>query len=66
MSDQKYDFSESEALRDLSGQARYRGRDYGPESAPGLKFSSPWPWVRAMALSCVLWAFIAWLILSML
>ena len=26
----------------------------------GLHYSSPWPWVRAMVMSAMLWAMIGW------
>jgi hypothetical protein len=61
MSDDKYDFSESELSRSLTDNA-YRTRDIGVRTAPSLRFSSPWPWVRAIMISLLLWAGIAALI----
>ncbi len=31
--------------------------------APGLRYSSPWPWIQALAISISVWAIIAWLVL---
>ncbi|KRR03161.1 hypothetical protein CQ10_38830 [Bradyrhizobium valentinum] len=28
---------------------------------PGLRHSSPWPWIYALAISISMWAIIAWL-----
>ena len=61
MSDDKYDYSDSELSRSLTDNS-YRNRDIGVQMAPGLRFSSPWPWVRAIMISLVLWAGIAALI----
>jgi hypothetical protein len=61
MSDDKYDFSDSELSRSLTDNA-HRNRDGGVQMAPGLRFSSPWPWVRAIMISLLLWAGIAALI----
>jgi len=61
MSDDKYDFSNSELSRSLADNA-YRTRHIGVRVAPGLRFSSPWPWVRAIMISLLLWAGIAALI----
>jgi hypothetical protein len=59
MSD-KYDFSDSELSRSLTDN--YRTHDIGTGTAPGWRFSSPWPWVRAIMISLLLWAGIAALI----
>jgi len=61
MSDDEYDFSDSELSRRLTHNA-YRNRDIGAGIVPGLRFSSPWPWVRAIMISLLLWAGIAALI----
>ena len=61
MSDDKYGFSDSELSRSLTDNA-YRNRDIGAGIAAGLRFSSPWPWVRAIMISLLLWAGIAALI----
>jgi hypothetical protein len=61
MSDDKYDFSDSELSRSLTDHA-YRTHDIGAGTAPGLRFSSPWPWVCAIIISLLLWAGIAALI----
>jgi len=61
MSDDKYDFSDSELSRSLADNA-YQTRHIGVRMAPGLRFSSPWPWVRAIIISLLLWAGIAALI----
>jgi len=31
-------------------------------SGPPLQYSSPWPWVRALAIGATMWAGIGWLI----
>lgn len=61
MSDDKYDFSDSELSRGLTENA-YPNRDIGIPMAQTLRFSSPWPWVRAIMISLLLWAGIAALI----
>jgi hypothetical protein len=30
--------------------------------ADGLRYSSPWPWMLALAISLAMWASLAWLI----
>jgi hypothetical protein len=61
MSDDKYGFSDPELSRSLADSA-YRSSDFGVRMAPGLRFSSPWPWVRAIMISLLLWAGIGALI----
>jgi len=61
MSDEKFDLSDRELSRSLADNA-YPARDIGVRMAPALKFSSPWPWVRAIMISLLLWAGIAALI----
>jgi len=58
MSDEKYEFSDPEITRSLIEDA-YETQDIGARSAPGLRFSSPWPWVSAIVISMLLWAGIA-------
>jgi len=31
-------------------------------AAPPLRYSSPWPWIRALAIGIALWAGILWLL----
>ncbi len=31
-------------------------------SAPALRYSSPWPWALAIAISLTMWAAIGWLV----
>ena len=31
-------------------------------SSPALRYSSPWPWLLALAISSTMWAGIGWLI----
>ena len=31
-------------------------------NADGLRYSSPWPWMLALAISLTMWASLAWLI----
>ena len=37
-------------------------RDAGFRRADGLRYSSPWPWMLALAISLTMWASLAWLI----
>jgi hypothetical protein len=37
-------------------------RDDGLRRADGLRYSSPWPWMLALAISLSMWASLAWLI----
>jgi hypothetical protein len=61
MSDDKFDFSDPELSRRFADNA-YRTRDVSVQMVPVLTFSSPWPWVRAIMVSLLLWAGIAALI----
>jgi hypothetical protein len=61
MSDDKYDFPDSELSRGRTDIA-YRTHDIGTAAAPVLRFSSPWPWFSAIMISLLLWAGIAALI----
>ena len=36
--------------------------DINIENAPGLRYSSPWPWVLALGISLSMWAGLAWLV----
>jgi hypothetical protein len=38
-------------------------RHAGLRTADGLRGSSPWPWILALAISLTMWASLAWLIL---
>jgi hypothetical protein len=58
MSDEKYEFSDPEISRGLIDSA-YETQDTGARLAPGLRYSSPWPWVSAIMISLLLWAGIA-------
>jgi hypothetical protein len=44
------------------GQADHAIRDARFRSADGLRYSSPWPWMFALAISLSMWASLAWLI----
>ena len=61
MSDEKYDFSDQDLSRGLSDNA-YRLQKIGSATAAGVRYSSPWPWVRAIVISLLLWSGIAALI----
>jgi hypothetical protein len=61
MSDNKYEFSDPELSRSLADNV-YRTRNIGVRMAPGVRYSSPWPWVSAIMFSLLLWAGIAALI----
>ena len=61
MPDDEYGFSDSELSRSFADHA-YKSRDIRVGVAPGLRYSSPWPWVRAIMISVLLWAGIAALI----
>jgi hypothetical protein len=37
-------------------------RDAGFRRADGLRYSSPWPWMLALAISLSMWASLGWLI----
>ena len=37
-------------------------REAAAATDAGLRYSSPWPWVRALAVSSTMWAGIGWLI----
>jgi hypothetical protein len=39
-------------------------RRAGSRTAAGLRYSSPWPWMLALAISLITWASLAWLILG--
>jgi hypothetical protein len=43
-------------------QADHALRDGGFRRADGLRYSSPWPWMLALAISLTMWASLAWLI----
>ena len=64
MSDKKYEFLDSELSQGIADNA-YGTRDIGVGNGSGLRFSSPWPWVRAVMISLLLWAGIAALIWSL-
>jgi hypothetical protein len=61
MSDKNYEFLESELSQGIADNA-YGTRDIGVGNRSSLKFSSPWPWVRAVMISLLLWVGIAGLI----
>jgi hypothetical protein len=44
------------------GQADYAIGDAGIRNVPSLRYSSPWPWIRALTISITMWAFLAWLV----
>ena len=64
MPDKKYEFLDSELSQGIADNA-YGTRDIGVRNGSGLRFSSPWPWVRAVIISLLLWAGIAALIWSL-
>ena len=37
-------------------------RDLEIAHPPGLRYSSPWPWVLALGISLSMWAGLAWLV----
>ena len=37
-------------------------RDAGFRRADGLRYSSPWPWMLALAISLSMWASLVWLV----
>jgi len=41
----------------------YAIRHAGLRTEDGLRGSSPWPWILALAISLTMWASLAWLIL---
>jgi hypothetical protein len=58
MSDEKYEFSDPEVSRGRIDSA-YDAQDIATRLAPGLRYSSPWPWVSAIMISLLLWTGIA-------
>jgi hypothetical protein len=36
------------------------GLEAAAQYAPPLKYSSPWPWVLAIMISCTMWGGIGW------
>ena len=61
MADKQYEFLESELSQGITNSAFGRG-DIGVGTGSSLRFSSPWPWVRAVVVSLLLWAGLAMLI----
>jgi hypothetical protein len=37
-------------------------RETSATHGPALRYSSPWPWVLALMISCAMWATIGWLV----
>ena len=62
MSDEKHDFSESGTSRQWLEQTARNGNGSNTEIGARLSYSSPWPWIRALMISCVLWAVIVSLV----
>jgi hypothetical protein len=44
------------------GQISHAFRNGRSRTADGLRYSSPWPWTFALAISLTLWASLAWLV----
>ena len=48
---------------ELAEKARYATRPAsGTVTAPVLRYSSPWPWILALAISSTMWVGIGWLV----
>ena len=45
-----------------AGRAAEWSREASASYRAGLKHSSPWPWVLALAVSSTIWAGIGWLV----
>lgn len=43
------------------GQADHVIGEAGIRNVLALRYSSPWPWIRALAISLTMWAVVAWL-----
>jgi hypothetical protein len=63
MSEERYEFYDPESSRRRIEKATNGTTpDIGVGTPPPLRYSSPWPWVRAIIISCMLWACIGWVI----
>jgi hypothetical protein len=61
MSEEKYEFYDPESARRLAEKITNGTPDIRAATPP-LRYSSPWPWVRAIIISCMLWAGIGWVV----
>jgi hypothetical protein len=43
-------------------QTRHAIREADVRYVPGLRYSSPWPWVLGLSIGITMWGFLAWLI----
>jgi len=62
MSDEKYEYYDPELARRRAEKSTNGTPDIGVKAPPSLKYSSPWPWLRAIIVSCMLWAGIGWVV----
>jgi hypothetical protein len=47
-------------MNSISGFRDTQQRVENIRASDGLRYSSPWPWVRAIVMSMMLWALIGW------
>jgi hypothetical protein len=62
MSEEKYEYYDPAASQRLAEKATNGIPDIGVGTPPPLRYSSPRPWVRAIIISCMLWACIGWVV----
>jgi hypothetical protein len=43
-----------------TGRANHVIRDVDGRNLHGLRYSSPWPWMLALAVSFTMWGFLVW------
>lgn len=59
--EQRHHFVRSGAVREPLRLVRKTDYEHVAD-VPVLRFSSPWPWVFALAISCAMWVGIGWVI----
>jgi len=52
---------DSRSATGAKGNVYYASRE-ATVSGPALRYSSPWPWVLALAISSTMWVGIGWLV----
>jgi hypothetical protein len=62
MSDKNYELYDPEPSRRRAEKSANATPDIGVTAPPNLRYSSPWPWGRAIIISCMLWACIGWVV----
>jgi hypothetical protein len=60
MSELELQYFDAGKVTSAIGQIHHTIGDADVRDVPGLRYSSPWPWVLGLSIGITMWGFLAW------